>query len=410
MKRATILAVCVSLIAVFSGCANTKSADSSKGSNAKSADVKADTESENKDNDKRIEELENKVSALTHILAESYGVGEDELINNYADLDLDFGEVHDIYDNSAVINAYKTGDTSKLTDEKDVFIYESLKEAVKDIIKDGMTDYDKEKAVYDYMFSHSKYDEGNLSAIDLDETESYAHTPYGFFKCGETICVGNATTFKLFMDALDIDCKIIHCTEEGEHAWNVVKIDGDWYHVDLTFDGGVYEPNYASFNVNDEIKEQDGYDWSGQEDIPECTSLKYCPNVMKAKEVKDVYEIPKVMKEAFDKDENHVVMKMAVPEDSGDYTVCSDIESLLYAIVSDDDESSLTVNEVFASDGYAYFGLTKEKYEYNDDYNDTYESEDGLEIDTDKFSKAMESIDGYSFDEDTYNEYSYLGW
>lgn len=410
MKRATILAVCVSLIAVFSGCANTKTADSSKGSNAKSAEVKTETESENKDSDKKIEELENKVNALTHILAESYGVDEDELINNYADLDLNFGEVHDVYDDSAVINAYKTGDTSKLTDEKDVFIYESLKEAVKKIIKDGMTDYEKEKAVYDYMFSHSKYDEGNLSAIDLDETESYAHTPYGFFKYGETICVGNATTFKLFMDALDIDCKIIHCTEDGEHAWDVVKIDGDWYHVDLTFDGGVNEPNYVSFNVNDEIKEQDGYDWSDQEDIPECTSLKYCPNVMEAKEVKDVYEIPKVMKDAFDKDENHVVMKMAIPEDSGDYTVCSDIESLLYAIVSDDDESSLTVNEVFALDGYAYFGLTKEKYEYNDDYDDTYESEVGLEIDTDKFSKAMESIDGYSFDEDTYNEYSYMDW
>lgn len=410
MKRATILAVCVSLIAVFSGCANTKTADSSKGSNAKSAEVKTETESENKDSDKKIEELENKVNALTHILAESYGVDEDELINNYADLDLNFGEVHDVYDDSAIINAYKTGDTSKLTDEKDVFIYESLKEAVKKIIKDGMTDYEKEKAVYDYMFSHSKYDEGNLSAIDLDETESYSHTPYGFFKYGETICVGNATTFKLFMDALDIDCKIIHCTEDGEHAWDVVKIDSDWYHVDLTFDGGVNEPNYASFNVNDEIKEQDGYDWSDQEDIPECTSLKYCPNVMEAKEVKDVYEIPKVMKDAFDKDENHVVMKMAIPEDSGDYTVCSDIESLLYAIVSDDDESSLTVNEVFALDGYAYFGLTKEKYEYNDDYDDTYESEVGLEIDTDKFSSAMESIDGYSFDEDIYNEYSYMDW
>lgn len=407
MKKISILAVCISIIALMAGCAKTAGADKTTESSAKTSD----SSSQNGDGDygARIDELENKVNSLTKLLADAYGVDEDELIDNWEYSDLDLGEIHDIYDDSAVINAYKTGDTSKLTDEKDIFIYESLNAAVKEIIKEDMSDYEKEKAVYDYIFNNSHYDEGNLSAIDLDEGESWSHTPYGFFKNGETICVGNATTFKLFMDALDIDCKIIHCTEDGEHAWNAVKIDGDWYHVDLTFDSGVSEPNYDSFNVNDEIKEQDGYDWSDQEDIPECTSLKYCYSVTEAQEIGDVYEIPSEMKKVFDKGGDNVLMKIAVPEGTDENTVCSDIETLIGAIVCDKNKGYLITDNVFECDGYVYFSLTRVKYDELDGaFDNTEESENGLKIDTDKFSQAMDSLDGYSFNEDMYNDY--MSW
>jgi len=403
MKRIAILAVCISVIAVFSGCTKTTSADTNKDSSPKTAESMS--ESNEKDYEERIDELENKVGALTKLLADAYGVEEDELLNS--GFDPEIGEIHDIYDDSAVIEAYKTGDGSKLSDEKDVFIYESLNTALNEIVKDDMTDYDKEKAVYDYIFKNTRYDEGNLAAIDVDGEGSYSHTPYGFFKNGETICVGNATTFKLFMDALGIDCKIIHCTEDGEHAWDVVNIDGDWYHVDLTFDGGVSKPDYSSFNVNDEIKEQDGYDWSDQEDIPECTSLKYCYTVLEAQEIGDIYEIPKMMNKVFGNGGDRVIMKMAVPEGADEYTVCSDIEALLNAVVCDNSDGYIFSNSVFSCDGYAYFSLSKFKYDDLDvDFDDTEEYGNGLEIDTDKFAKALESIDGYRFDEDTYNDYT----
>ena len=45
----------------------------------------------------------------------------------------------------------------------------------------------------------------------------------------------------VIMGALDIPCKIIHSTENGEHAWNIVQLNGEWYHVDVTFDGGTDE-------------------------------------------------------------------------------------------------------------------------------------------------------------------------
>ena len=89
---------------------------------------------------------------------------------------------------------------------------------------------------------------------------SETHTPYGVLRSHNAICVGNATTFKLFMDALDIPCKIIHSTQNGEHAWDVVQLDGEWYHVDVTFDGGVSgEPGYNYFNMPDSVKDNGSY-------------------------------------------------------------------------------------------------------------------------------------------------------
>lgn len=70
---------------------------------------------------------------------------------------------------------------------------------------------------------------------------------------------------KAVFDVLGIDSKIIHSTENGEHAWNVVKIDGKWYHLDVTFDGGVDSPDYAYFNVPDTAKDDDSYPWNKED-------------------------------------------------------------------------------------------------------------------------------------------------
>ena len=147
------------------------------------------------------------------------------------------GTVHDIYDDSKVISAYKNGDGSRLNTE-DAFVLDKMTEIIDQIIVDGMTDYEKEKAVYDWQHQWVTYGEDNLNPISA-AADNY--TPYGVLRSHNAICVGNATTFKLFMDALDIPCKIIHSTENGEHAWNIVQLNGEWYHVDVTFDGGTDE-------------------------------------------------------------------------------------------------------------------------------------------------------------------------
>ena len=210
-----------------------------------------------------------------------------------------FGEeIHEIYDDTAVVAAYRNNDDTGLSDE-DRYVLETAKSVIDDVIKDGMTDYEKELAIYNWQFGYVNYDESHFSAIPDNEEENN-YTPYGVLKSHQAICVGNATTFKLFMDMLGIDCKIIHSTEEGEHAWNLVCLDGDWYHVDLTFDGGCNgNPDYAYFNVPDSFKLDGGYPWDTSE-FPEADGTRYCYIFNHADEVNDIMDVPALVKEKLD--------------------------------------------------------------------------------------------------------------
>lgn len=245
-KKILTLALCLTcLTAGMTGCAKDKSSSDTKIAKSTSS------QSESSDSEK-IKELNDKLEKLENTLSNI--LGED--IFDPADGDGNVnGEIHPIYDDTAVVEAYKSGDDSKLTDDKDKYILKELKKAVGEIIKDGMSEYDKEKAVYDYVFSQTHFNDDSLVAISDDSEDDESYNPYGFFHDHSTICVGNATTIKLFFDVLGIDSKIIHSTENGEHAWNVVKIDGKWYHLDVTFDGGNEAPDYAYFNVPDTAKD-----------------------------------------------------------------------------------------------------------------------------------------------------------
>ena len=210
---------------------------------------------------------------------------------------------HEIYDDTKVIEAYKNGSKEGL-DEKEAFLYDTLNEVLGEIIKDDMTVYEKEKAAYDWVFGITHFQSDSLDPMSAG-TSSDNYTPYGVIKGHNAICVGNATTFKLFMDALEIPCMIVHSTESGEHAWDVVQLDDDWYHVDVTFDGGSSKPSYSNFNLPDSMKD-DGT-WPYDHDvIPACKGTKYCYLFMNAKEADDMYSIPKLIAKARDKGKSYV--------------------------------------------------------------------------------------------------------
>jgi hypothetical protein len=107
--------------------------------------------------------------------------------------------------------------------------------------------------------------------------------------------VGYATTFRLFMQMMDIECKIEHNTE-CYHSWDLVRLDGDWYITDIYSDAGT--GNYAHFNMTDEMWSQE-QNWD-HDYFPAATSLKYNMAFQKRKTVKSIYDIPSALREAMD--------------------------------------------------------------------------------------------------------------
>ena len=103
----------------------------------------------------------------------------------------------------------------------------------------GKSDYEKIKAVYDYMCKYIKYDNAHLSNPDyLLQYSAYA----ALVNCS-AVCQGYATLFYRFMMELGIDCRVVTGIggtpdNYGPHAWNIVKVDGLYYNLDATWDAG----------------------------------------------------------------------------------------------------------------------------------------------------------------------------
>lgn len=189
-----------------------------------------------------------------------------------------------------ISKAYLTSDTSGLTD-KEKETLELASEVIDECIDEDMSDYDKEKAIYDWMVENLTFDDGALTVIPT--TSGGADTPYGVLKYRNAVCVGYATTFRLFMEMLEIPCRIVP-NSEHYHSWNLVQLDGEWYHTDVYSATGVGD--YSYFNITDGMCYES---WNTSE-FPEAVSIKYNPIFKDAVKCRDVFDIPKTIREALD--------------------------------------------------------------------------------------------------------------
>ena len=406
MKRPLVFAMCLCMCFSLAGCSKSGESESSSSSAEESVSASADDELLKKidEQQKLIEEQGKKLETVEKLFNSMFGASDsDGIFSENFDFDEKMNafnsDVHAIYDDTAVVQAYKSGDSSSLTNEKDKFILEAASKAIKDIIKDGMSDYEKEKAVYDYVFSQSHYDEGNLAAIP--HTDDNSHTPYGVLHDHVAICVGNATTFKLFMDMLGIECKVIHSTEQGEHAWDLVKIEDGWYHVDITFDGGAAAPSYSQFNVTDDAKELAGYPWN-RDEFPAADSVKYSFAAMNAKKIDSFYDTAALFSKAIadKKQYSFFKLKLSDTEKKNENTAVY-YNSLMGEIGYQLGGAACECNGVqgFVNDGYYYGGISI-SYTFESDESDEPNRYDfsGLEIDYSKLYDAYLDAFGVSID------------
>lgn len=113
------------------------------------------------------------------------------------------------------------------------------------------TESEKEAYIHDFILTQVRYDKLK---------KPYSHEVIGPLTNGVGVCEGIAKTVKLLCDALGMECiiAISDCDRaNGErylHAWNVIRIGGQYYHLDATFDntlckyGGL---RYDYYNLDD---------------------------------------------------------------------------------------------------------------------------------------------------------------
>ena len=116
------------------------------------------------------------------------------------------------------------------------------KNVVSQIINNKMSDYECVKAIHDYLVKHVNYDYAGLTSGAVDSPSHKSHSAEGALCDNLAVCDGYAKAFELMCAQIGIEVYMMYGTagnnEAGweSHAWNVVKVAGEWYQIDCTWD------------------------------------------------------------------------------------------------------------------------------------------------------------------------------
>ena len=187
----------------------------------------------------------------------------------------------DAFDPDTILIAWNTGVTASLS-EKNKAILNACIEVIGAVITNGMTDYQKELAIHDWIVKWASYDTEANNNSPTAKPSPDNDNPYGLLFNKKAICSGYTSTFQLFMDMLGIECITVNGyarNRETEHAWNMVRLDGEWYCVDVTWDdpSGLYPPGFISheyFNVTSQYLRDHQHIWDDGV-APEATATAY---------------------------------------------------------------------------------------------------------------------------------------
>lgn len=146
-----------------------------------------------------------------------------------------------------------------------------------------------EKYLHDSIAKSVAYDYDSLKRNDCFN----AHSIVGVFLDNKAVCEGIAKAFKLLCNQFGMKCIVVlgKANHEGDfskddyHAWNLVKIGNESYHVDVTWDNMYHEDiqyiSYDYFNLTTKEIMLDHQVLSGVS-LPECSDSRlnyfYCTN------------------------------------------------------------------------------------------------------------------------------------
>jgi len=127
-------------------------------------------------------------------------------------------------------------DDAEEANKKSAELDEAKQNALKNMPEGS--DYDKILYINNYLVENCQY--------MMSDDDEYDSTAYGCLVNGKAGCEGYSKAFQLLASEVGFDTELITgVTDEGDnHAWNQIKVDGEWYNIDVTWSD--HDDGYAA--------------------------------------------------------------------------------------------------------------------------------------------------------------------
>lgn len=209
------------------------------------------------------------------VLIRNKNLRQTEMLNALGDLGegLIVSEFNDTM--TAIENTTDSGASLAECADKIGELDKKIAEIVSELTRPGMTDLEKETALYDYLIRSARYDYRVYD--DPDHYPYDSGTIYGALVNGTGVCTGYAYALQKLLNTVGIECMtVLGNYQDQYHMWNIAKIDGVYYQLDPTFDSvytHAYGLSHTYFNKSDEQMRKD-HDWDATA-YPSCTDTRH---------------------------------------------------------------------------------------------------------------------------------------
>ncbi|MGN0316462.1 MAG: transglutaminase domain-containing protein [Lachnospira sp.] len=161
---------------------------------------------------------------------------------------------YDCWDDYAITYAFRNNNTSMLN-ERQLELYNVYSNIISTVTSRNNSDYENELAIHDYLVDNITYVKSGSTVFNA----------YDALIHGKAVCSGYAECFKTLMNMLGIENATISGIAGGDqHIWNAVKLDGQWYQVDVTWDDPIDSQldtiDHSYFNITDDDMSRD-HEW-----------------------------------------------------------------------------------------------------------------------------------------------------
>ena len=162
-------------------------------------------------------------------------------------------------------------------------LQKALEDAVWEIDKKAGDDKEILQGISEYLQRNVVYDDEELKAVSWGVSKHpMSHTAYGALVNHKAVCDGFSDAYALIAQYFGFRCMVVDGKSSYRrnarvpHAWNIVEYEGEYFHIDATWDTNTYEAmkvySYDYFGLDDDEVSLD-HEWNFRK-TPKCNSSK----------------------------------------------------------------------------------------------------------------------------------------